>query len=583
MLWLLLAAAGPTVAHAAIPAAPAPLLTPSTPGTPLAPYLEIFKDPSRSLTIDQVAAPSFAGRFHRMPPRPTLNLGITPDVVWLRLRLRRPPASSPPHNNRDDWFIEMDNSQIQYLDAFFPVSPPTGPGGLPAFREVRTGLSRPGGERPLPLRTFVLQIPAEYQDGNYLYLRLASANTLTMRMDLWTLHGLLRRMGGDSYFFGAVYGVLLAMLLSNLVFFVSLKDITYLYYVFYVTSLLLFSMATYNQLNLLLDLPPRLDQTLVWLFVGLVFSTGLIFARAFLRSKLITPRLDKVLLGLLASNGLFFLAAPLGFFRFTGLFSHTMALVAPGVVLVTALAGLRHGILAPRFFLLAWSVLLVSVILFAAKGFGVIPQALSGTMLLPGASALESLLLSFALAERIRMLRRQRQEARRREDHYREMSMSDGLTGLYNKRFYDSRLQSEVDHAGRSGQPLSLMVLDVDNFKQYNDTHGHTEGDKVLSALARIMRQRIRASDIPCRYGDDEFVVIMPATEPQLARLAAERILTGFHNHPFHLGRGGTLWTSLSAGVAHFLSGDSPEQLMSRADGAMYQAKRDGGNRCAHC
>ncbi|RJX35213.1 MAG: GGDEF domain-containing protein [Desulfarculus sp.] len=576
---LLLAAAWPAGAYAAPPAAPAPLLTPSAPGTALASYLEIFQDPSRSLTIAQVAAPAFAGRFRRMPPEANLKLGITPDAVWLRLRLRRPPASAPPFNQPDDWFIELDNTQIQYLDAFFPVPPAAGPNGPPAFREVHTGLSRPSQARPLPLRTFILQIPSEYQDGDYIYLRLASVNTLTMRLDLWSMRGLHQRMVGDSYFFGVVYGVLLAMLLSNLVFFFSLKDRTYLYYVFYVASLLLFSLATYTQLNLMLDLPQRLDQTLVWLFVGMVLCTAVLFARAFLRSWLLTPRLDKVLLGLLGAGGLIVVAAPLGFFRFTGLFSHILALAIPGMILATALASLRRGLLAPRFFLLGWSVLVLAVILFAAKGFGLAPEFLSGAVLLPGASALESLLLSFALAERVRVLRRQRQEARRREDHYREMSIRDELTGLYNKRYLGSCLQNEVERAMAQTEPLTMLLLDVDDFKRFNDTHGHDEGDKVLAGLATVVRERSRASDVACRYGGEEFVVIMPGTDQDQGWMVAERIRTGFNQLAFQSQEGGEVRVSVSIGLAQWQAGEGPVSLLRRADQALYRAKKAGKNR----
>ena len=156
--------------------------------------------------------------------------------------------------------------------------------------------------------------------------------------------------------------------------------------------------------------------------------------------------------------------------------------------------------------------------------------------------------MSLALAERVRHMRHRGEEAERRERRFLQMSMTDGLTGLYNKRFFDSRLQSEMDHARRSGEPLSLLVVDVDDFKGFNDTHGHTEGDQVLKTLARVVRERIRTADFPCRYGGDEFVVIMPATEPEQAMLAAERVRSGFHDHPFHPGEGGTVWSSLSAG-----------------------------------
>jgi two-component system, sensor histidine kinase LadS len=577
---LLLTAVGPAAAAPAPSPGPAPVLAPMAPAYDLAPYMEILFDPSQELTIQQVSSHDFDSRFRRTSPRPTLKLGITASAVWLRFKLHRPhtpPAKGLPPRPGGR-FIEMDNTQIQFLDAYFPLAMAVGGRGQPIFQVVQTGISRPPGQRPILFRTFVIPVPAGYLDGRYIYLRLLSANTLTVRPYLYSQNGLQRRLANDSYFFGVVFGVLLAMLLINLIFFFAFWDRTYLYYVFYVASMFMFALVTYGQINLLLSLPPRIGQGIIWFFVGLVIISAAIFTRAFLRTKLRTPRLDKALLVMAGTGGLAILGALTGYYRFASVLTHLLSLIEPCLIIATALICWRRGFQPARFFLLAWFLLLATVFMMGLKGFGLLPQALSATETLPAATALEAVLLSFALADRIRLLRKEREEAQRGEMRYRQMSITDELTGLYNKRFLSSRLVSEVEHAQNVGQPLTMLLLDVDDFKLFNDTHGHSEGDKVLAGLARIIRESSRESDFACRYGGEEFVVIMPGTLLEQGHLLSERIRTGFYDMPFHPLQGSAVHVAVSIGLAQLRPGEDSDSLLRRSDQALYQAKRAGKN-----
>ena len=118
-----------------------------------------------------------------------------------------------------------------------------------------------------------------------------------------------------------------------------------------------------------------------------------------------------------------------------------------------------------------------------------------------------------------------------------EMAVTDGLTGLHNRRYLDSHLKTLFDRAVARRRPLSLMITDIDRFKSINDTYGHDAGDDVLREFARRLRKNVRGIDLACRFGGEEFVVVMPDTEPAIAEKVAERIRAEIEREPFAIGK----------------------------------------------
>jgi two-component system cell cycle response regulator len=160
-----------------------------------------------------------------------------------------------------------------------------------------------------------------------------------------------------------------------------------------------------------------------------------------------------------------------------------------------------------------------------------------------------------------------------------EMAVTDGLTGLNNRRYLDSHLQTLFDRAVGRRRPLSVMITDLDRFKSINDTYGHDGGDAVLREFARRLRKNVRGIDLACRYGGEEFVVVMPDTEPQVAARVAERIRAEIEQAPFQIG-GKPVEVTVSVGVSSLqMPSDTVEALMKRADIALYEAKNGGRNR----
>lgn len=164
--------------------------------------------------------------------------------------------------------------------------------------------------------------------------------------------------------------------------------------------------------------------------------------------------------------------------------------------------------------------------------------------------------------------------------HVSEQAVTDALTGLPNRRYFDERLESEVGRANRYGKPLTLAMLDIDHFKRINDAYGHAAGDAVLRQVAHVLLEQIRDADFVARYGGEEFVLILPETDVSRALFVAERIRQAVAAASLRLPDGRELSVTASLGIAAF-QGDngSGDELLRHADRAMYAAKEKGRNR----
>ncbi|MGO4624636.1 PleD family two-component system response regulator [Ensifer sp. 2YAB10] len=162
-----------------------------------------------------------------------------------------------------------------------------------------------------------------------------------------------------------------------------------------------------------------------------------------------------------------------------------------------------------------------------------------------------------------------------------ELAVTDGLTGLHNRRYFDTHLKLLMDRAAARGRPLSICMTDIDRFKQVNDTYGHDAGDEVLREFANRIRTTVRGADLACRFGGEEFVVVMPDTSAEMAAGVAERLRIIIESLPFPVPQAdGVLKVTASMGIATLRpDADSAEALLKRADTALYQAKHEGRNR----
>ncbi len=162
-----------------------------------------------------------------------------------------------------------------------------------------------------------------------------------------------------------------------------------------------------------------------------------------------------------------------------------------------------------------------------------------------------------------------------------QLAVTDGLTGLYNYRYFRSQLEHELARAKRHQLKLSLIMLDIDFFKNYNDTNGHPAGDEVLAKIATAVKENVRQIDVPCRYGGEEFILILPDTDKSAAVVVAEKIRKLIETMPFANEKaqpGGCL--TVSVGVASYPEdGTISDQLIEKVDQHLYAAKQSGRNK----
>ena len=175
--------------------------------------------------------------------------------------------------------------------------------------------------------------------------------------------------------------------------------------------------------------------------------------------------------------------------------------------------------------------------------------------------------------------KRTEQALRESENNYRELSIIDGLTQLYNSRYFYHQLKIEIDRVDRYGQPLTLMLLDLDDFKRFNDAYGHIEGDQVLLRLGQVVKRCLRQTDSAYRYGGEEFTIILPMTTSTDGAVTAERIRTEFKKEFFSPAPGQEVHVTVSIGLGQYNPQEEMKVFVHRVDQLMYQGKKNGKDR----
>ncbi len=521
----------------------------------------LLEDPSGKMDITQAASPQTAARYQtRSGSR--MSLGFSRSALWVRIPLDQAPVSGR-------WVLEVDAPWMDRVDLYLP----TPKGG---WKRESTGLEQPSAANRLPL--FALPVPSDTPRQGHAYLRLQSVLSLNTGLRMWPQTQFVASTVADSYLYGYLYGVLGAMVLLNLLVFATTRDRAYLIYLLYLVSIIVHQFCLQGQILFLPAVAWPLVPHISLVVSGCVFFFGAAFCRVFLNARAVAPLVNRLLIGGQAVALVLVLLGVTGQIWWGTWLVHTLALVGPVLAIVAGIKALAGGFRPARFYLAAWAVLLLGSMAWGAWSMGwnlLVPLPRSQ---LAVAAALECILLSLALADRIRVMQHERRVLAQRERRYRQLSITDELTGLFNTRYFWSKLDSEIRHAHDLGQTLGLVLLDVDNFKRFNDTFGHMEGDKVLAKLGKLMQATVRPADSPCRYGGEEFALILPGAESQATREVAERVRQALARHVFLLGKSDREVVTVSMGTAQLQPGDECDSLVRRADKALYQAKALGKN-----
>jgi len=402
--------------------------------------------------------------------------------------------------------------------------------------------------------------------------------SINMLVTIRSAAGMAERVSLDALGFGIVYGIMTAMILYNLCLVFFLRDRVYVFYIIYMASMLVYLLFGYGQLAALVAIPPALNETLFWIILGNIWVWSIAFVRVFLDTRRNTPRLDRFLQGfivvavVLMFSGLFHLD------RVANIINNIISPAGSFIGFLAAVLCIRKGFRPAWYYLIAWTVLLAGITLYAAGGV-IVERNFVTVYTIAIGSPIEAVLLSFALAERIRVLRVQKEELERNEGRLKELTLRDHLTDLYNRRYMMAQLAGEIETAHRLDSPLAILMIDVVHFKNFNDTYGHVEGDKVLIRMGRVLLQCARQSDTACRYGGEEFTVILRGADIEDGLQVAERIRQTMVRDPFSPRPTKAVFVSVSIGVTSLKADDTEEALIRRADEALYRAKAAGRNR----
>lgn len=512
------------------------------------PYLDALEDPDRSLTIGDVRGEDVAGRF--APVGRAANYGFSRSAWWMRFGLRNTTDQPMRVVLRQDYPL-MDRIEWWVDDA----------GGT--VEQGVTGDLLPFRQRPIEHQDFLIPIVLEPGRDYTTYLRFTSEGSVNIGLTLYSTDALLPAVAREQLAYGAFYGSFVLLAISSLLLYLMVRDRAFLYYFLYVVTYGTY-MAAYHGLTYQLLWPdsPGFASFSQLALLALSLILLLQFSREMLETRTVAPRLDRGVRLLQFLTFLCLLGAPVLPYHAVIV---PIAVLTLAIVVYLLLLGARSawaGIASARYYLMALGVFLIGVVVYMLKTFGWIPHNVITQHGFQLGSLSEFVLLSVALSHRISELKLK--------------TLTDALTGLHNRRYFNELLEQEFKAARAAGSGLALLVFDVDHFKRYNDQHGHARGDQALQAVAGILRRHARNPDALCRYGGEEFVLIVPGASSGQAVAIAEHLrerVAAEASEPHPL--------TLSAGVASL--GDRPfgtaQELFVAADLALYRAKSEGRNR----
>ncbi len=504
--------------------------------------LEIYEDTSNALTLEEIANNPDQFIFQKTGGSPPVYW-MTESAIWARVATKNLPK----------WFqggyFYFNHPFLKNVDFYYPRAN--------GYEHVESGHNQLQNFRVFHSHKVILPLPDKMPPG-YLYFRVrAPDQPWELRVKLANTEGVIQLLSRNEGFHWAYFAIIISLIIYNFIIFVSIRDLSYLYYVLFhiFFALTMFFLQGYGHIYLLHGkYDASMEVFSIIMMVAALF--GALFARTALHFATHLPFWDRVFRGCLYILPFVYLLYPVSISVFIAVFNFLLFTL----LIIIFLGGIllsRSNAFA-RDFTFAWLAFFFMLFLYVLNSVSVhVPFVQSYG--LQAASALEALLLSLVLARRIRGLS--------------EAAERDPLTGVYNRRAFQQYM-SRLEKSEQNGNHY-LIVLDLDNFKLLNDQFGHSTGDDVLIKVMEIVSSSIRSEDFLARWGGEEFALVVQSSSDDAAVAMAEKIRLLIETS---LCNSADQAITASFGIARFRTGERYRDLFHRADKALYEAKKSGKN-----
>lgn len=529
---------------------------------------EVFEDVNGVYDFDTIQSSALNTHFQQYQ-HDVISLGISKSNYWIRFIL--PPNDT--HEIDTKRFLQLSNPKIGKIDLYIPVLNANDTANF-SYIEKHVGEERPEGNRDIWDADWIFSIPSQYVQDQYIYLKLESASTLRLPVIVWQENAFLKMSFIKNIGFGIFYGILIAMFLYNLFIVFALKDRTYLFYVLYIVFMFLYQFNVHGHLALWVHMTYPLHNAFFWFCLAAGFIFSILFTASFLQIGEGEPIWSSIIKSLLTAAAVQGILGGLGYSIWANKIANCLGFIEPLLFMVLAIFRYQQGFHPAIYYLLAWGMLSLGVFVWILS-----PYRIMAANILMFATAAEAVLLSLALSDRFRILRLKELTLTRNVHYYRDLSITDELTGLYNRRYFENKMRQELTRAFEKEQSLALIIMDIDFFKKYNDTYGHWQGDQVLRKFSEGVLNVLDDRQMAFRFGGEEFVILLPNSNREDAAVIAEKIRSDFEAKAFTPNVTTSVHVTVSVGVSILKSTDTKEALFQRADKALYQAKTSGRNR----
>ena len=489
-----------------------------------------------------------------------LNFGIGAKPVWIHFAVDNPTAA--PVQKR----LSIETAWLDRTEVYFQHQGRT-------VETYRVGDDQAFSQRPLASRYFVFD-HAFAAGTSEVFIRIETPDPMVVPIHLASPEAFQVRQTQQELSYGVVYGFLLALIAYNAILYLGFRSSRYLLYSAYLAMFVVMNIAyTGHGYAWLWPDSVRWQQWSNPVLMFLYGVSGLAFASRFLDLKLYFPRVRKAVIAFCAGFGIMLAAAfLLDSQKAALLLAFSFVILFSGIMLFLGTISVHAGQKPARYFLIAALAAMVGALLTALSVWGFIPHNSWTFRAVEIGMLVDATLLALALAYQLRASQERRIRAER-------LAQLDPLTGLNNRRAFYDKTGSLWSNGIRHEHDTSIMLLDIDRFKQINDTHGHAHGDEVLKALADILKQSVRQGDVLARWGGEEFIVFLPETSLQEAAALAERLRMAIEAVRIPREQGITSVTA-SFGVAQKEARHiTLDALIASADACQYQSKLQGRNR----